>query len=44
MIIVEGKEAPPEEEAEPEPLAEKVSLQVKGSMAHSAPYPKPTGM
>jgi hypothetical protein len=43
MIMVEGKEAPPEEDAEPEPLADPVSLQVKGSVAHREPSPKPTG-
>jgi hypothetical protein len=41
MIIVEGKEAPQEEEAEP--LVDPVSLQVKGSVAHREPSPKPTG-
>jgi hypothetical protein len=43
MIIVEGKEAPQEEEAEAEPLADPVSLQVEGSVAHREPLPKPTG-
>jgi len=37
--MVEGKEAPPEEDAEAEPLAEKVSLQVKGSVTHREPPP-----
>jgi hypothetical protein len=43
MSIVEGKEAPQEEEAEAEPLADPVSLQVEGSVAHREPSPKPTG-
>jgi hypothetical protein len=35
--MVEGKEAPPEEEAEP--LADIVSLQVEGAVAHREPSP-----
>jgi hypothetical protein len=41
IIMVEGKEAPPEEEGEP--LADPVSLQGKCSVAHREPPPKPTG-
>ena len=41
MMMVEGTEAPPEEEAET--LADPVSLQATGSVAYRAPSPKPTG-
>ena len=41
IMMVEGKEAPPEEETEP--LTDPVSLQVEGSVAHREPSPKPTG-
>ena len=40
-MMVEGKEAPPEEEAEP--LADPASLQGKGSVAHREPSPKTAG-
>jgi hypothetical protein len=43
MIMVEGNEAPAEEEAEAEPLADMVSLQATGSVAHREPSPKPRG-